>query len=205
MPTRSPRDTAKRCLFGGTLLASGLATQAAQAQTFDFVDTVASAYTFGFTDSFSGPGTWFVESHQNTGFGYGDAEAWGTPMSMGLYAYGFDFFGGLTAYAQVNSQFTVSSDVVVTVKWYLLITGFLSLTDLTNGVVLLSQSPGTDGSLDTPLFADHLYEYSSGTEIGYTSVTIIPAPASAPLLAMGGLLGRRRRRRGPEPAHPPRT
>ena len=193
MHNRSRRGAVKKCLFGGTLLSAGLATQGTQAQTFDFVDTDASAYTTGAgTDSFSGPGTWFVESHYSSSLGYGDAEAWGTPMSMGLYAYGFDFRGGMTAYAQVNSQFTVSSDVVVTVDWYLF-TGFLSLTDLTNGVVLLSQSAGDVGSLDIPLFAGQLYEYSSGTAIGYASLTI-PAPPSAALLGLVGLVGRRRRR-----------
>lgn len=206
MQTGTRGDATKKCLFGGTLIAAGLATPGTSAQTIDFVDSNASAYTTGGgTDSFRGSGTWYVESHYS-GYGYGDAVAWGMPTSLGLYAYGTTDTGGPSAYAQVDSQFTVSSDVVVTVDWYLFpfLTGFLSLTDLTNDVVLLSPYQCC-GSLDIPLFADRLYEYSSGTDYGYTSVTIIPAPASAALLAMGGLLGRRRRRRGPEPAHPPRT
>ena len=113
-----------------------------------------------------------------------------------------------TAYANVLSQFTVTSDVSVTLEYGFVASLFLqsysslTLTDLTNDVVLFfAESTPFDepmGSQDFQLFAGTLYEFSSNTSSGQVSLTIIPAPASgAILLGMGGLsglVGRRRRR-----------
>jgi hypothetical protein len=208
MPTRSRRDAVKKCLFGGTLLSAGLATQGAQALSFDFIDTSASVSAGFDSDSFGGSGPWSIFASYSTYGGFGYAGAWGMSTGLGLYATGLDDTNNWTAYANVLSQFTVTSDVSVTLEYGFVASLFLqsysslTLTDLTNDVVLFfAESTPFDepmGSQDFQLFAGTLYEFSSNTSSGQVSLTIIPAPASgALLLGMGGLsglVGRRRRR-----------
>jgi len=182
MPTRTG-SAIKKCLFGGTLIAAGLATPDAHAQTFDFSSSSALASTaYGGNDAFNGPGTWDLESEfcwwPVSG---GEAYSWGTPTDVGVTAYSF---GGPASYASCDSHFTVTSDTTITLDWYLYQTTVL--TDLTNGLVLLSTAEeGPIGSEDIQLLAGTEYEFSSAASFGYAYMTIQPPPEGACCLADG--------------------
>ena len=194
-----PHTRLNKCLFGGALVAAGLVIHEAYAQEFVFIESNATASTVGVTDTFNGPGTWSVEASY-TYFGYGNAGVSGMPTSLSLGAFGRSDTGTPTADASVVSLFTVTSNTSVTLETYLfsyggLYYGNLTFTDMTTGIELFSTVDFDIGFYDFDLLADHEYRFSSATNNGYARLTInVPAPASALLFGLSGLLASRRRR-----------
>jgi len=185
----------KKCLFGGALVAAGLATHEANAQEFLFIDSDATASTVGVTDTFNGPGTWSVKAHYAY-FGNGNAGVSGMPTSLSLGASGLSDTGTPTADASVVSRFTVTSNTSATLETYLFaFSANLTFTDITTGIELFSVVDFDIGFYEFDLLADHEYRFSSATNNGYARLTInVPAPASAVLYGLSGLLASRRRR-----------
>ena len=129
-----------------------------------------------------------------------NATSQGTPIGLYLSAFGISDSFGPVAEASVLSHFTVTSNTSATLETYLLSGPFglhhsdLTFTDITSGIELFSVTNDV-GLYVFDLLADHEYLLSSTTQYGSANLTIaVPAPASAVLLGLSGLLASRRRR-----------
>jgi len=182
----------KKCLFGGALVAAGLATHEAHAQEFDFIDSSVSVHAYPYVYMYSGPGFWSLyAAYFNDTFGGAYASARGRPTLIENYSAAY---GGLLAEASVDSRFTVTSNTFATLSYN---DASLSFIDLTTGTTLLSVN-NTEGSRVFELLVEHEYQYISTamTTVNnhqYASLTI-PAPASTMAFGLCGLLASRRRR-----------
>jgi hypothetical protein len=158
------RRSSRKLVIGGTLCLAALTSQSAHGQSFEFSKSTAEVWVDGGGgEAFEGEGPWEIEAAG--GFWDNYAAAWGLPTSVGSYA---DAFGDTTLDGQVQvlSYFTVTSDVTATAEWSVFTSGpfgfnfgSVVITDLTDGVVLLSEDNGT-GSQAIPLVAGREYTIS---------------------------------------------
>ena len=173
-------NTATKCLFGGALVAAGLATHEAHAQEFVFIDTTASAHidfgAGGVGEEFSGPGPWGLFSYFLQWPLFTSAIAAGNSTSIETQALSHYW---PPAEVSVDSHFTVISNTFATLSYNInefdnYADGDLEFTDLTTGTVLLSVSDNA-GSQVFELLAEHEYRLSmSATQFGSANLTIDP-------------------------------
>lgn len=187
----------KKCLFGGALLAAGMSASANAQFSFSYSYVLVGAYAYGVSgpsyDQFVGAGFWSVAASEPGALATSDGTATlfevRARADQGSGAFSYDFF----------SYFTVGSDTVATANWDLNNAGFFIIDDLTNGVNLLTQFSVSAGSAPIALEAGTQYRLAggvfqfSGTGEAFAQL-VIPAPASAGLLALAGLAATRRRR-----------
>ncbi len=199
----------KRLLFGGALMAAGLAAQSADADfSFTYSYVLAGAYDYGgfgpYFDVFVGPGTWSVLAEDSSGGDFAAGASTSTSLSMSFNAFST---GGASGVAYMPfSYFTVTSDATADVSWDFdagagLGLGFVYLFNITDGIFLVSETAGagaTSVSLEVGKeYSAAVLAFSFDEIKGKSFVEIvIPAPAALPLLAAGGLatVSRRRRR-----------
>ncbi len=207
----------KVCLFGGALMAAGLT---AQAQEFIHLEGsydgsyTSLAYSYAYGGTFNAAyapdalntldvgysyftGTTTVSTHQSST----ELRVQGSWAGDGAYAYGFG-----TAFMQ--QFFQVTEDAQLLISWDLQHTDGYGFAGLFAGdTELFILNPVQGGS---PLVGSVLIDVSAGVEYlavidfypfffqsdttQFISMTVVPTPASAGLLAAGGLLAARRRR-----------
>ena len=190
-------------------MAAGLVAQSADADfSFTYSYVVAGAYDYGgfgpYFDTFAGAGTWSVLAEDSSGGDFGAGVSSSTPLSMSFNAFST---GGAAAVAYTPfSYFTVTNDATADVSWDFdagaaLDLGFVYLFSITDNIVLVNEVGGV-GATSVSLEVGKEYFASviafSFDEIKGKSFVeiVIPAPAAAlPMLAAGGLLVSRRRRR----------
>lgn len=195
----------KKCLFGGALVAAGLANAANAQLSFSSTFSIqAGAYAYGggtgpVFDTFTGPGFWSVIADDQ---GLGVATTSSNANQVLFNAYAASGGGSYVTNFAPGSYFTVGSDVVASAAWDFTNdsgSGEFTIDNVTDGVNLLSAGPGSSGSIPITLEAGKTYTMTfgifqiDGTGNGGGSL-IIPAPSSVALLALGGLFATRRRR-----------
>lgn len=187
----------KKCLFGGALLAAGMTASASAQFNFSYSYVLVGAYAYGVSgpsyDQFVGAGFWSVAAAEPGALATSDGTATlfdvRARADAGSGAFSYDFI----------SYFTVGSDTVATASWNLSNSGFYIIDNLTDGVNLLAQFSVSSGSAPIALEAGKQYSLAGGvfqtdgTGEGFAQL-LIPAPASASLLALAGLAATRRRR-----------
>ncbi|MFG0326898.1 MAG: hypothetical protein ACF8SC_06485 [Phycisphaerales bacterium JB037] len=203
----------KACLFGGTLVAAGLSGAAgAQQGTFSSPFTyTASSYVYSLR---FGSGT----DNQPPGQGFFDlgasvagasASAFARPREMRIEVGDGDEQESASGEIRLTS-FGVTADTTASVLWDSLgvnISGSFLITDTATQATIASgtvgPNPSPTGSMDFQLFAGSTYALemqlqtlnlsSDSAASGFISF-VAPAPPSAALLGLGGLLTARRRR-----------
>ncbi len=201
----------RKCLFGGAMLAAGLASASASAQDFTFTYSYAVVASFDSTDYtpydsqvVAGPG-FLSGGVANAG---GSANVAFGPQSITMDATSLDtnyVAGGIT----FVSYFSPTADATLDISWDF--TGDLDPGGLWADSVLQIFDPGLNlifhadlfnpvGSAQLPILAG-VGDYALvGTTLaldarGTSSYSVvIPAPAGGAILALGGLLATRRRR-----------
>lgn len=192
----------RRCLFGGTILAAGIAAQPAQAQTFDlaYVNTDLREF-YGAYDYTIDGGPWDLSI---TSRGYGNdnaASSWGQPTTIGTSA---DAPSAFYAWGRINpSCFYVTEDGTATASWDFSAdsygNSYLWVYDGAGSSLLSVTWGDAPGSVDIPLSAGTAYYVrcvsfaDNGGGTSFSQLTI-PAPGPAAILAVAGLLATRRRR-----------
>ena len=196
----------KKSLFGGALLAAGVVNGAANAQSFNltYANINVGAYAYGVSgpsyDPFVGAGGWSVSASEPGAI----ATSVGNAGLIDMTAYS-DANGGAFAAAFIV-QFDVTANASATASWdfsgdFFGASAPFIIDDLTNAVNLLTVAPGTAaGSAGVSLVAGNSYQltafpFATGQGTGTSLANlVIPAPSSAALLGLGGLIATRRRR-----------
>lgn len=189
----------KKCLFGGALLAAGLGASAS-AQQFNIGAQPYGNYVGAFFGGFIPFGiNGFYNQTAASGTAY--AQAYGGASVISAYAY-----SGNTGLAYTIHfspvPFTVTQNTVATLSW-----NFRGDTDGLGGYFIdsfVSVNGTVFGDLNNPVgsaqinLAANVQHNIFGTALatGGTSFyqLVVPAPASAGLLALAGLAASRRRR-----------
>ncbi len=208
--------TNKATLFGGALFSAGLAvgtaTQHASAD-FTFTDgwvnsATAIAYKVaggGFVQTPTAFGPDYFAPFNYSGYGL-DMSAWANPTSMGM-THSRDPGDAYWSYSLMltRAYFGVSEDVTVQLDWDFGVWNpysHIQIFDLGAGRNIFAESGFDDAgseSLSLTAGVEYYFETTSrGSTGGGNSfgTMVIPAPTAAlPLLAAGGLLATRRRRR----------
>ncbi|MBZ0266966.1 hypothetical protein K8I85_02320 [bacterium] len=211
----STMSKSRKCLFGGTILAAGLMTQAANAQA-QFV--IGNYYAAG-TQTWDGAGYTSNSGSGPFGFsgfdGYGYSQASVAAGSSFMFAYAGNSYGtGYWAQGFVHSiEFTVTQNGTATASWDFSADSYAYPGFYTSGIWVRNLDLGTDvfvnpwdggvnfaqsGTVQIPLQAGVNYEvelfalaWDRGSSFAELS---IPAPGSAALLGLAGLVAVRRRR-----------
>lgn len=197
------------CLFGGALMAAGIANAQPQFDLIDLpgdVELYAYAYdsaTYQFGYAFGSIGT-IAYTFPSAGSTVSLSE---TLASIDVYVAPGGFIN--IADSAITSEFTVSQAVTGRASWDLSVgAGDVSLPqlrvfDLTNQSVLftLGASNGANGSIDLSLTPGVTYGLEmSGLAVGTAGTSIslsfaaIPAPGTLGLLGLAGVAAARRRR-----------
>ena len=166
MKVTASRSVVKACLFGGTLIACGLANPA-HAQ-FAFSSSTAYSYAFSNNygaysyDFFSGAGFWSINVAAPGVLGTAEATAMQFRMEASTTLPGFVITD------PVNAFFTVLSDATATATWDYtdLIYGNWTIRDLTDDLTLLSVVEGTAGSAPITLMAGKSYLIEGAMGLG---------------------------------------
>ncbi|MFG0326899.1 MAG: PEP-CTERM sorting domain-containing protein [Phycisphaerales bacterium JB037] len=203
----------KACLFGGTLVAAGL-TGTASAQAEFSIAYVYSAIVSTSTASFgsdSDNATFFSGPFSlSAAFRDGSALALGSASEFRVEAADGDEIATSTGQIR-DMEFTVTESTVALLTWDASTTyasGLLVLRDLSTNTPLVDLNLGPNqsagGLLNIPLTAGVFYELTFSIQTGQVSSgdsassgfisLVVPAPSSAALLGLGGLLATRRRR-----------
>jgi hypothetical protein len=202
---------AKRSLFGGALLAAGIAAPTAHAQNFAFQDSYsyvaafdASDYSPFSYDYFFGPGFHSVSASVD-GAG-SDITASINQISNSSRSSAKSYLGGGINF---YSYFTVDNNTLANINWDFSadegpggqwIDSYLAINDLsTGGQVFFTDLNNPIGSTQVKLETQHQY-FLQGVTVawngaGTSSFNVsIPAPGAAGLLGVAGLVAARRRR-----------
>jgi uncharacterized protein (TIGR03382 family) len=192
------------CLFGGTLLAAGIASQAQAQFSFSYSRAHTYAYEWAFGsydgDTFIGAGDFSISSTVANNYASAHGESSANALQIrtassvsgnGGFAYGYD----------VYSFFTVGQDASASVGWdWSGGFGYLSIFDITDAALVFSDGGSSSGSSPISLLQGHEY-YLSGYSVSQGEGNLssfwevnIPAPGSAGLLGLAGLVAMRRRR-----------
>lgn len=209
-------DKATKTLFGGALLSAGMVANAS-AQSFTlpgnippYADTFVTGYVYdyytignlggqsvngGFGDSYS----------VNTAYGNAFGEITATSLTAQSDGIGnTDSYGG--AFADAYGYLSVDQDATLDLAWDFTgeggfgPLGRIQIVDWSAGGVLVFETDAfTAGTNSVDLFAGTNYGIlvratsAPGTS-AFANAVLVPAPASAALLGLGGLAAVRRRR-----------
>lgn len=209
--------SSSKCLFGGALLSAGLSVSTAQAQQFQMGYTAAhlSAYEFGsFNSDYQGH---FTTGDVNLSVSVsgdsayangtlvmnaGGMSAKATAGSFGAYAYSHNH--------DLISYFTVDQNFNATVDWDFTqanspYTNYLTIIDADNFITVFDHNndAGTtqvsfNAGTNYVMFALSDVTAANFGDVGTSRWSIsVPAPGSAGLLGLAGLIAARRRRTTP--------
>ncbi len=201
----------RKCLFGGAMLAAGLASASAMAQDFSF------SYSFVILNTFDNSDNFPYDSDYIFGAGFisggvsiagGNANVAFNPQSITMDATSLApnyFAGGITAF----SRFSPAADATLDISWDfsgdvdpddLWVDSILEISDPSGTVVFSVDLSNPVGNAQLPVSAG-VGDYTLvGTTIAFDGSgtssysVVIPAPAGGAILALGGLLATRRRR-----------
>ncbi|MFG0326900.1 MAG: PEP-CTERM sorting domain-containing protein [Phycisphaerales bacterium JB037] len=203
----------KLCLFGGTLVAAGLSgaasaqaefgisyVEAARAQTYTYAFGGDEEQGFGLSGPFS-----FSAAYRD-----GSASAFASATEVRVEATDGDEIAGALASIE-EMRFSVTEATVALLTWDASTPhagGYMELRDLSTGIFLVGVNLGptqsAGGSLNIPLNPGVMYRINFSIQAGQVLTgdsassgfisLVVPAPSSAALLGLGGLLAARRRR-----------
>lgn len=205
-------------LFGGALFAAGLAVsavsepaQAGDGPAFTFTDYMINyGVIFGNLQE-GGVVNQFSYAYGRAYFGYDsysgnglDVTVFANPSAIG-FTHNRDTDNLNWAYTKgvASAWFSVTEDATVRLDWDMGEWGegsYIKIADFGGGGGEFFESEGA-GSANVALTAGDMYRFTAFTRgnipggDSFGAMTIIPAPGSLPLLAAGGLLVSRRRRR----------
>jgi hypothetical protein len=209
-------DKATKTLFGGALLLAGMVANAS-AQSFTlpgntppYADTFVTGYVYDFytIGSLGGQSVngGFGDSYSvNTAYGNAFGEITATSLTAQSDGIGLtDYLGG--AFADAYGYLSVTEDAQLDLAWDFTGEGAfgplgqIQIVDWSSGGVLIFETDAfTAGTNSVDLLAGTNYAIlvratsGQGTS-AFATATLIPAPASAALLGLGGLAAARRRR-----------
>ncbi len=201
-----------RYLFGGTMLAAGLVSGPASAQTFSFVysDVFLAAFDASDNDPLDYQrvyGSGFLSGGvSNTA---GSANVAFSPYSITMDVTASDVNGAAYARAThdvyaASSYFSPTADATLDISWDFSVGAsggtVLLIADPGGNVIFFADTSNPVGNAQVPIYAGIGYYgllgdivVTDGNGTSWYSV-VIPAPSSGALLALGGLLAMRRRR-----------
>lgn len=201
----------RKCLFGGAMLAAGLASASASAQDFSFTYSYALVTAYDSVDHtpsdlqfVMGPG--FISGGVSNAAGSANVAFNPQSITMDATSLGANYVaGGLTVF----SDFSPTADTTLDISWDFSgdvdpndqwVDSILQIFDPGSNLVFQADLSNPVGNAQLPVSAG-VGDYTLvGTTLAFggngtsSYSVVIPAPAGGVLLALGGLLAARRRR-----------
>ncbi|MEM7623187.1 MAG: hypothetical protein AAF235_08270 [Planctomycetota bacterium] len=209
-------DKTTKTLFGGALLSAGMVANAS-AQSFTlpgnippYADTVTQAYvydyyTFGLIGGYNVNGGFGDSYSASNAYGSASASIDANSLSASADAAGVTDYLGF-AFGSAYGYLSVDQDTSLDLAWDFSAEGAggplgnITIVDWSAGGALVFETDAfTAGTASVPLLAGTNYGITVLANAGpgataFGTATLIPAPASAALLGLGGLAAARRRR-----------